>query len=82
MLFYTTTPASISFRITTSFCPIVVLEELDKFKKGNELINYQAREFVRTLDELIGDQFLTEENLLARIKGNCALKQENLFPKN
>jgi PhoH-like ATPase len=33
--------------------PIVVLEELDKFKRGNEQINYQAREFVRILDQLV-----------------------------
>ena len=36
--------------------PIVVLEELDKFKKGNDLINFQAREFTRELDKLSGDQ--------------------------
>ncbi len=30
--------------------PIVVLEELDHFKKGHESVNYNAREFVRTLD--------------------------------
>jgi len=35
--------------------PIVVLEELDKFKKGNDLINFQAREFTRELDKLTGD---------------------------
>src|SRR5438445_6944091 len=27
--------------------PITVLEELDKFKRGNEDINFQAREFLR-----------------------------------
>lgn len=32
--------------------PIVVLEELDKFKKGNDTINIQAREFMRILDRL------------------------------
>ncbi|MBC7411609.1 MAG: PhoH family protein [Bacteroidia bacterium] len=32
--------------------PITVLEEVDKFKKGNETINYVAREFVRELDKL------------------------------
>ncbi len=38
--------------------PITVLEELDKFKKGNEQINYQAREFTRILDTLSeGDLF-------------------------
>jgi PhoH-like ATPase len=36
--------------------PIVVLEELDKFKKGNDLINFQAREFTRELDRISGDK--------------------------
>ena len=33
--------------------PIVVLEELDKFKRGNDLINFHAREFTRELDKLV-----------------------------
>ena len=36
--------------------PITVLEELDQFKKGNETLNYHAREFLRALDSLSGDQ--------------------------
>ncbi len=40
--------------------PITVLEELDKFKKGNDLINFQAREFVRQLDSLVGELLFTE----------------------
>lgn len=35
--------------------PIVVLEELDRFKRGNDLINFHAREFTRELDKLSGD---------------------------
>jgi len=35
--------------------PIVALEELDKFKKGNDQINYNAREFTRELDKITGD---------------------------
>ncbi len=31
--------------------PLAVLEELDKFKKGDGTINYNAREFVRKADE-------------------------------
>ncbi len=31
--------------------PITVLEELDNFKKGNETINFEAREFIRFLDQ-------------------------------
>ncbi len=39
---------------------IVVLEELDKFKRGNDLINLEARQFIRELDELAGDGPLTD----------------------
>jgi PhoH-like ATPase len=35
--------------------PITVLEELDNFKKGNESINFHAREFVRRLDSMSGE---------------------------
>lgn len=38
--------------------PITVLEELDNFKKGNDTINFEAREFARLLDGL------AKENLL------------------
>lgn len=32
--------------------PISVLEELDSFKKGNDTINYEARQFIRFVDRL------------------------------
>ena len=32
--------------------PITVLEELDQFKKGNDSLHYEARSFIRMLDEL------------------------------
>lgn len=35
--------------------PIVVLEELDKLKRGNDTINFHAREFTRELDAISGD---------------------------
>ena len=40
--------------------PITVLEELDGFKKGNTVMNLQAREFIRSLDELSGGNLLRE----------------------
>lgn len=36
--------------------PIVVLEELDKLKRGSDLINLHAREFTRELDNISGDK--------------------------
>ena len=40
--------------------PITVLEELDQFKKGNDTRNFEAREFIRKLDELSANHTLQE----------------------
>ncbi len=40
--------------------PITVLEELDTFKKGNSVLNLQAREFIRQLDKLSDHNMLQE----------------------
>ncbi|HQK97165.1 MAG TPA: PhoH family protein [Bacteroidia bacterium] len=40
--------------------PITVLEEIDRFKKGNDVINFEAREFIRGLDKLSGDYSLND----------------------
>ena len=40
--------------------PITVLEELDNFKKGNDTINFEAREFIRYLDKLSGQYTLSD----------------------
>ena len=42
--------------------PISALEELDQFKRGNEQIHYNAREFLRLLDELSIDSNSNELN--------------------
>lgn len=49
--------------------PITVLEELDNFKKGNEIKNYEAREFIRILDRLSANNTLTEWLPLDKRKG-------------
>lgn len=49
-----------SFQDNNVVIPITILEEVDKFKRGNEIINFNAREFTRELDNLIGDQMLKE----------------------
>lgn len=41
-----------NFQDNDVILPMVVLEELDKFKKGNDHINFEARQFIRELDEL------------------------------
>ena len=49
-----------NFQENDIYLPLVVLEELDKFKKGNEQINFNAREFVRELDVLTSDELFSE----------------------
>lgn len=41
-----------SFKDNDVAIPITVLEELDQFKKGNDTINFEAREFIRIMDRL------------------------------
>lgn len=40
--------------------PITVLEEIDNFKKGNDTLNFEAREFIRLLDKLAGNASLRD----------------------
>ncbi|WP_347158752.1 PhoH family protein [Pontibacter chitinilyticus] len=40
--------------------PITVLEELDNFKKGNDIKNFEAREFIRFIDKLSGEHKLQD----------------------
>jgi len=49
-----------NFEENDIYLPIVVLEELDKFKKGNEQINYNAREFLRQLDAITDDNLFSK----------------------
>jgi len=51
--------------------PITVLEELDNFKKGNDTLNFEAREFIRLMDKLAKDQPLGQWNPInGKGKGN------------
>lgn len=62
--------------------PISVLEELDTFKKGNDIINFEAREFLRDIDNLSTNSTLQD---WIPIKGNelgkfCVVMTEKSRP--
>ncbi|MCC5848027.1 MAG: PhoH family protein [Verrucomicrobia bacterium] len=62
--------------------PITVLEELDNFKKGNESINFHAREFVRRLDSMSGDTLFGEGIPLGKGRGTIRIAIEpEIHPK-
>lgn len=54
--------------------PIVVLEELDKFKKGNDLINFHAREFARELDKISEKDFFDKGASLGKGQGRLFIQ--------
>ena len=56
--------------------PITVLEELDHFKKGNQTLNFHAREFVRALDSLSAGKLLNGGVRIGPDKGRVSIKLE------
>jgi PhoH-like ATPase len=52
--------AILSFKEHDVAVPLTVLEELDQFKKGDTVVNLQAREFIRQLDKLSSANLLEE----------------------
>jgi len=51
--------AIINFKQHDVAIPITVLEELDKFKLGNDTKNFSAREVIRFIDKLVGNEQLS-----------------------
>lgn len=62
--------------------PIVVLEELDRFKKGNDSLNFNARECTRELDELIGKKDPSQGISLGNGRGNLYLALGRHYPES
>jgi len=62
--------------------PITVLEELDKFKKGNESINFHAREFVRTIDELSQNKLFEEGVKYGKGRGRISVQIDEGFHRD
>lgn len=61
--------------------PIVVLEELDRLKKGSDLISYNAREFTRELDSLSEDHMFSEGISLGKKLGKLFIETGKEYSK-
>lgn len=59
--------------------PITVLEELDKFKRGSDQIHFQARQFVRILDDIVGDDLFNGGLSLGPGKGKLIIETGKPF---
>lgn len=71
-----------NFEENDIYLPIVVLEELDRFKKGNDQINFNARQFARELDELVEDDTAFEKGVeLGDGRGRLFVVPRNHYPE-
>ncbi len=59
--------------------PITVLEELDKFKKGNDTVNFNARSFMRELDKVAGKELFNQGVSLGVGKGKLFIETGKKF---
>lgn len=58
---------------------ITVLEELDHFKKGNETLNFHAREFSRELDTMSGEKLFERGVKIGPNRGRIMIKLDREF---
>ncbi len=70
-----------SFEDNDIVLPITVLEEIDKFKKGHETLNYHAREVMRELDKLSEKGDLTKGISLGDGRGKIYVVLEPKLPE-
>ena len=53
--------------------PITVIEELDNFKKGHDQLNFNAREFIRYLDQFPGEKIIAGGESLGEGRGKILI---------
>lgn len=70
-----------NFEENDIYIPIVVLEELDKFKKGNDQINFNAREFAREMDIIVDDNLFTKGAELGEGRGRLFVVTNENYPE-
>ncbi len=59
----------LQFKENDIVIPLTVIEELDRFKRGSQVINLNAREFARTIDSLTGTAIFNGGVSLGKGKG-------------
>jgi PhoH-like ATPase len=62
-----------SFEENDVVIPLPVIEELDHFKRGSQVINLNAREFARTLDSLTGTAIFNGGVSMGKGKGKVRI---------
>ncbi|MGM9747647.1 MAG: PhoH family protein [Candidatus Cryptobacteroides sp.] len=62
--------------------PSAVIEELDKFKKGNDALSFNARGFMRELDKLTGNRMFGKDGVpIGKNLGRIKVELNHPFPE-
>ncbi len=63
--------------------PVTVIEELDKFKKGNDNLAYNARGFMRDIDRITDGRTFGKDGIpIGKGLGNIKIEPNHPFPEN
>lgn len=69
------------FQDNDVFIPMAVIEELDKFKKGNDALSYNARGFMRELNKLTEGRMFGKHGIsMGKKLGNIKIEPNHPFP--
>ncbi|MBK9331267.1 MAG: PhoH family protein [Ignavibacteria bacterium] len=63
----------LQFKENDIIIPLTVIEELDHFKRGSQVINLNAREFARTLDSMTGSALFKDGVSLGKGRGKVRI---------
>lgn len=72
--------AMYAFEENDIIIPITVLEELDKFKKGENELGWNARQFMRNLEDISTEKIFTEGVELGERRGRLYVKTIKKYP--
>lgn len=71
-----------NFQENDVYIPITVIEELDKFKKGNDTLAFNARNFIREIDRLSNSSVFDQGVPIGPGKGKIKIEMTHPLPEN
>lgn len=70
-----------NFQENDIYIPVTVIEELDKFKKGDDNLGFNARAFVREIDRISTNTLFDKGISLGKNKGVIKIEMGHSYPK-
>lgn len=70
-----------NFQENDLYIPITVVEELDKFKKGNDNLAFNARSFIREIDRLSNNALFDQGVPIGQGRGKIKIEMGHAFPE-